>query len=188
MCPSIGGDPVIRAQFGQYERRSASPGSASRYLRMVRDSDVRAVLPDIASPTLVIHPAGDRAVPVGIAHYIAEHIPNAELCLLDTEDHLFWFSEAIDEISDAVETFPQQVHRALGSRRRTTVVRCARVESVRQASGRCCPAHPGPLLPLPLERLTRCRWLVGLDLGDARARPRSAPKFVAYEVLSGYDT
>ena len=104
-CPSIGGDPAIRAQFGQYERRSASPGSASRYLRMVRNTDVRAVLPDIASPTLVIHPAGDRVVPVGIAHYIAEHIPNAELCLLDTEDHLIWFSEAIDEISEAVERF-----------------------------------------------------------------------------------
>ena len=48
---------------------------------------------------------GDRAIPVGIAHYIAEHIPNAELCLLDTEDHLFWFSEAIDEISEAVQGF-----------------------------------------------------------------------------------
>ena len=104
-CPSIRGDPAIRAQFGQYERRSASPGSASRYLRMVYSSDARGALPQIASPTLVIHPTGDRLVPLGIAHYIVDHIPNAELCLLDTEDHLFWFSEAIDEITDAVERF-----------------------------------------------------------------------------------
>jgi DNA-binding SARP family transcriptional activator/pimeloyl-ACP methyl ester carboxylesterase len=108
-CPSVGDDPALRAQFGQYERRSASPGSASRYLRMVLGADVRAVLPHIASPTLVIHPAGDRTVPVGIARYIADQIPNAELCLLDTEDHLFWFSEAIDDISEAVERFLDKV-------------------------------------------------------------------------------
>ena len=72
---------------------------------MVYSIDARGVLPQIASPTLVIHPTGDRLVPVGIAHYIVAHIPNAELCLLDTEDHLFWFSEAIDDITDAVERF-----------------------------------------------------------------------------------
>ena len=63
-CPSVGDDPAIRAQFGQYERRSASPGSASAYLRMLGSIDVRAVLPMITAPTHVIHPRRDRAVPV----------------------------------------------------------------------------------------------------------------------------
>ena len=108
-CPSIGDDEAIRAQFGQYERRSASPGSASQYLRLVVAADVRAVLPTITSPTLVIHPARDRAIPVGIAHYIADHIPDAELRLLDTDDHLIWFSEAIDDITDAVQEFLRRV-------------------------------------------------------------------------------
>lgn len=88
--PSVGDDPDIRAQFGQYERRSASPGSASRYLRMVGTADIRAVLPRISTPTLVIDPTRDKTSPVEIAHYIADHIANAELCLLDTDDHLIW--------------------------------------------------------------------------------------------------
>ena len=104
-CPSIGDDAVIRAQFGQYERRSASPGSASSYLRMLATIDVRHALPQITSPTLVIHPAGDRAVPLEVARYITAHIPHSQLCVLDTDDHLVWFSEAVDDITDAVERF-----------------------------------------------------------------------------------
>ena len=104
-CPSIGDDAVIRAQFGQYERRSASPGSASSYLRMLATIDVRHALPQITSPTLVIHPAGDRAVPLEVARYITAHIPHSQLCVLDTDDHLIWFSEAVDDITDAVERF-----------------------------------------------------------------------------------
>lgn len=104
-CPSVGDDPAIRAQFGQYERRSASPGSASAYLRMLGSIDVRAVLPMITAPTHVIHPRGDRSVPVEIARYIAQHVPGATLCELDTADHLIWFSEKVDAITDEVEHF-----------------------------------------------------------------------------------
>ncbi|MEO6653735.1 MAG: alpha/beta fold hydrolase [Ilumatobacteraceae bacterium] len=104
-CPSIGDDPAIRAQFGQYERRSASPGAASSYLRMLSSIDVRAVLPMITAPTHIIHPRGDRAVPVEVARYVAQHVPRATLCELDTDDHLIWFSEKVDVIADEVERF-----------------------------------------------------------------------------------
>ena len=104
-CPSVADDPRIRAQFGQYERRSASPGSASAYLRLLASIDVRGVLPLVASPTLVIHPARDRAIPIEVGRYIADHIPGAVMCELDTEDHLIWFSEKVDEITEQVERF-----------------------------------------------------------------------------------
>jgi len=104
-CPSMGDDPVVRAQFGQYERRSASPGSASSYLRLVTSLDMRVALPVIATPTLVIHPLRDRAVPIKVGRYLADHIAGAKLCELDTADHLIWFSEAIDTITDEVERF-----------------------------------------------------------------------------------
>jgi DNA-binding SARP family transcriptional activator/pimeloyl-ACP methyl ester carboxylesterase len=104
-CPSVGDDPAIRSQFGQYERRSASPGSASNYLRMLRSIDVRAVLPMITAPTHIIHPRGDRSVPVEVARYVARHVPGATLCELDTDDHLIWFSEKVDAITAEVEHF-----------------------------------------------------------------------------------
>ncbi|MGI9028860.1 MAG: alpha/beta fold hydrolase [Ilumatobacteraceae bacterium] len=104
-CPSVGDDPELRAQFGQYERRSASPGAATTYLRTLVTTDVRAALPLIAAPTLVLHPAREQAVPVAIGRYTAAHIPGAKLVELDTADHLIWFSEAIDAITDNVESF-----------------------------------------------------------------------------------
>jgi hypothetical protein len=59
----------------------------------------------ITAPTHVIHPRGDRSVPVEIARYIAQHVPGATLCELDTADHLIWFSEKVDAITDEVEHF-----------------------------------------------------------------------------------
>ncbi len=104
-CPSVADDARIRAQFGQYERRSASPGSASAYLRLLASIDVRGVLPLVASPTLVIHPARDQAIPIEVGRYIADNIPGAAMCELDTDDHLIWFSEKVDEITEQVERF-----------------------------------------------------------------------------------
>lgn len=104
-CPSIAHDPEIRRQFGQYERRSASPGSATALLRTLCSIDVRHVLALIRTPTLVIHPARDRCSPVEQARYMADHIPGAVLSELDTADHLIWFSEAIDEITNQVLDF-----------------------------------------------------------------------------------
>jgi len=104
-CPSVGDDSELRAQFGQYERRSASPGAASTYLRTIRQTDVRDALPFIGAPTLVLHPARDQSVPIEQARYMADRIPGAVLHELDTADHLIWFSEAIDTITDEIQDF-----------------------------------------------------------------------------------
>lgn len=104
-CPSVSGDPAAVEIFGRYERKAASPGAASAYLRVLTGSDVRHRLAEITSPTLVIHPAGDRCLDIGHARYLADNIPSARLRLLDSSDHLIWFSDAIDELTDAVAAF-----------------------------------------------------------------------------------
>lgn len=104
-CPSVGDDPELCAQFGQYERRSASPGAANAYIRTLVTIDVRAALPLIAAPTLVLHPAHEQMIPIAVARYTAAHIPGAKLVELDTADHLIWFSEAVDAITDNIESF-----------------------------------------------------------------------------------
>jgi pimeloyl-ACP methyl ester carboxylesterase len=55
---------------------------------MNMDMDVRAVLPAIRVPTVVIHRSGDRAVNVGEGRYLAQHIPGARLVELAGEDHI----------------------------------------------------------------------------------------------------
>ncbi|MFT5655972.1 MAG: pimeloyl-ACP methyl ester carboxylesterase, partial [Arenicella sp.] len=48
---------------------------------------VREILPKIKCPTLVIHFAGDMAVPVRLGRAMADAIPNAEFLELPGIDH-----------------------------------------------------------------------------------------------------
>ena len=67
--------------------------------------DVRAALPDVAVPTLVVHATGDRTDPIEEARYMAERLPQATMVELDSNDHLIWLSDARDQLIDAVRTF-----------------------------------------------------------------------------------
>jgi class 3 adenylate cyclase len=70
---------------------------------MVQETDIRATLPAIGVPTLVLHRTDDRIVPVAHARYMAEHIPNAHYVELPRGDHLWWVDG--DDILDEIETF-----------------------------------------------------------------------------------
>src|SRR5262249_29300474 len=70
-----------RRAFVRVLRLSVSPGAMRDYMRMTLDVDVRAVLPSIRVPTLVLHRTGS-SVPVlnaGGGRYLAEHIRGARL-------------------------------------------------------------------------------------------------------------
>jgi class 3 adenylate cyclase len=68
--------------------QSASPKAVVQLLEMNLSIDVRAVLPSINVPTLVMHALGDPIVPVESGRYLAEHIPNARLFETDTVGHV----------------------------------------------------------------------------------------------------
>ena len=104
-CQSRRDDPVARQQYGWFQRISASPGGAAAYLRMLADTDVRQVLPMINAPTLVLHTTGDRSVPIELGRYMAQHIPNAKMVELDSNDHMLWFHDALDEMANEVQDF-----------------------------------------------------------------------------------
>jgi class 3 adenylate cyclase len=90
VVPSMAGDPAARDWFARWERQSASPGAAMDLIRMDEDIDVRAILPTVHVPTLVVHARGDRMVPVAAGRYMAERIPGAVWVELDSVDHLPW--------------------------------------------------------------------------------------------------
>lgn len=56
-------------------------------LRLLRDSDLRAGLGQVTTPTLVVHGGRDRLAPAGAAAYLAAHLPRAELTLLEDAGH-----------------------------------------------------------------------------------------------------
>lgn len=103
LAPSRANDPAFAEWFASMSRRAASPGSAVMLARTNTDIDVRAVLPTIRVPTLVMHRRGDRDVKVEEAQYIADQIPNAKLCVLEGEDHMIWCGDTDKVLAETQE-------------------------------------------------------------------------------------
>jgi DNA-binding SARP family transcriptional activator/pimeloyl-ACP methyl ester carboxylesterase len=75
--PSRSASPHARELFGRFERLAVTPGAFLRMLAMIREIDVRAALPAIRVPTLVIHRLGDRITSPCHGRYLAAHIDGA---------------------------------------------------------------------------------------------------------------
>lgn len=104
LAPSVADDPGFIAWWGTYLRLGASPGAAQALARFNTQTDVRAVLPAIHVPTLVLHRTGDLDVNIEEARYLARHIPAARLVELEGADHLIYTGDA-DRIVDEVQAF-----------------------------------------------------------------------------------
>jgi DNA-binding SARP family transcriptional activator/pimeloyl-ACP methyl ester carboxylesterase len=104
-APSRATDPAARQYWARYQTISASPGAAATFLRALAAIDVRHVLPTIAAPTLILHATRDRNVPVEAARHCRELIPGSELVELDSDIHLIWLSDVVDEIAREIGAF-----------------------------------------------------------------------------------
>jgi class 3 adenylate cyclase len=103
-APSVAPDSAARESFARLQRLAASPGAAMALMSSYLDIDVRAALPLVNAPTLVMHRTGDSMVPLAHGQYVAEHIEGARLIELPGTDH-FWWTEGIDQIIDDTEEF-----------------------------------------------------------------------------------
>jgi class 3 adenylate cyclase len=103
-APNHAEDPAARDWFERYQRMSVSPGAMRALWQALKGTDVRAVLPTISVPTLVMHRTDDILVQAGCSRYMAERIPGARLVEFPGTDHLWWFGDQ-DSISDEIEEF-----------------------------------------------------------------------------------
>jgi pimeloyl-ACP methyl ester carboxylesterase len=128
IAPSAARDPAFAARLAAYFRQSASPGDAAALLRMNSQIDVRAVLPAISVPTLILHRAGDLDSNVEEGRWIASQIPGAKFVELPGMDHLPWVGDQ-DSVLDEVERFltgrlaPGEPERVLATILVTDIVR-----------------------------------------------------------------
>jgi class 3 adenylate cyclase/pimeloyl-ACP methyl ester carboxylesterase len=74
--------------FNEFQRVSASAESAVRYVETVAEFDVRALLPQIKVPTLVMHVRDDMRVPVASSREMAAGIPDARFVSLPGKNHV----------------------------------------------------------------------------------------------------
>ena len=115
--PTVADDVDFQAWWGRYLRLGASPGSAAALLRMNMEIDVRAVLPAIRVPTLVLHRADDQLVDVRNSRYIAKHIPDARLLELPGVDHFAWVGD-VERVLDEIRGFLSELEAGIHVDRR----------------------------------------------------------------------
>jgi len=78
MSPDMPWNEEIRASWARLERLSASPRAVALMFPLAIELDVRALLPSIRVPTLVLHNAHDVLIPPELGRYVADHIPDAK--------------------------------------------------------------------------------------------------------------
>jgi pimeloyl-ACP methyl ester carboxylesterase/DNA-binding CsgD family transcriptional regulator len=74
--------------FNELCLKTTSPANAARLLATRAHVDVRARLPEIRVPTLVIHARNDEVVPHTAGRILASEIPGAEFVELDSANHI----------------------------------------------------------------------------------------------------
>jgi class 3 adenylate cyclase len=109
-------DPESEKWWAKLERSSLSPGSVEPFFRMLADCDVRAVVPSVNVPTLVMHRRGDRYAPIEHGRYVAERVHDARFLELEGEDHSGWGSDA-DIVTDELEEFLTGIRTHVGRER-----------------------------------------------------------------------
>jgi class 3 adenylate cyclase len=90
--PDMPWNEEIRATGARMERLAASPGTVAQMMPLIAEMDVRAVIPAIRVPTLVLHHTDDRVIPPEWGKYVADHIPGAKYVELPGRN-LFHFVE-----------------------------------------------------------------------------------------------
>jgi pimeloyl-ACP methyl ester carboxylesterase/DNA-binding winged helix-turn-helix (wHTH) protein len=80
--------PEHERWLDELQRVSTSPENAARLMERDDAIDIRPLLPQVTTPTLVIHCNRDRAVPAEEGRQIAAAIPNARYVSLSGVNHL----------------------------------------------------------------------------------------------------
>ena len=107
-APSRADDTELGEWWARLLRLGSSPGGVRAVLGVTRDIDVRALLPAVRLPTLVLHRVGDRVTRIEGARYLAERIPGARLVELPGEDH-WWFIGDLQPMMSEVLAFLHSV-------------------------------------------------------------------------------
>jgi pimeloyl-ACP methyl ester carboxylesterase len=103
-APGRAKDAVWCEAMARYQRQSASPSAIRRLIIANDQIDIRAILPQIRRPTLILQRRGDRVVTCANGRYLADNLPEAVYLELPGADHIASEGDA-DAIVDAIGRF-----------------------------------------------------------------------------------
>jgi len=102
------------AAFARFQRESSSAAVAARLLGAYYDTDIRAVLPAIRTPTVVLHREGDKGTRFELGRAVAASIPKATLVPLAGTSHLYYHGDWAEVLDAALGFLLGSVRRAQG--------------------------------------------------------------------------
>lgn len=102
-------EPAEHERFARLQRESATAETAAAVLGLVYRLDVRADVPLVRQPTMVMHRRDDRAVPYRLGREVAAAIPDATFVPLQGSSHFPWHGD-VDAVVRACRQvlLPQQ--------------------------------------------------------------------------------
>jgi pimeloyl-ACP methyl ester carboxylesterase len=89
-APDEANDPVLRRWWARLLRQGSSPGCVRGVLRTLALIDVREALPRVATPAIVLHRTGDRAVRVEAGRDVARRMAGARWVEVPGTAHWWW--------------------------------------------------------------------------------------------------
>jgi pimeloyl-ACP methyl ester carboxylesterase len=121
-APSRLHDDAFRQWWTRYLMRSASPKAVLAFGAMNSQIDVRAALPVINAPSLIMHRTGDRNFRIEGSRYLARSIRGAKFIEFPGDDHLPWTSDAEPVLNEIQEFLTGSRHVAESDRVLATVM------------------------------------------------------------------
>jgi len=91
-APTLVNDDQYRHWLAKFYRSSANKKDALALLKAALDMDLRAILPTILAPALVLQATRDLVTPLESGRDFANRIPGAQLVEIDSDDHSPWAS------------------------------------------------------------------------------------------------
>lgn len=146
--PSYQGDPIddvalsapslaTNVEFRSWWKRAgerSSPAVARAMDLCSLGADVRAVLPLITTPTLVLHRVNNAFLPLGHARYLVDHIAGAKLIELPGQDHLSFAGDTDVVLCETEEFLTGTRGPTSADRELATVLFTDIVDSTKQAA------------------------------------------------------
>jgi class 3 adenylate cyclase len=132
--PDMPWNDDTRASWARMERLAASPATAALMMPLVAELDVRAVLPTVRVPTLVVHHTDDSVVPPAMGKYVADHIPGAKYVELPGRNVYHFVEPWRPSFQEVYEFLTGEQPEVVDDRVLATVLFTDIVESTRRAA------------------------------------------------------
>jgi class 3 adenylate cyclase len=132
--PDMPWNEEIRASWARMERMAASPATVALMMPLLAEMDVRALLPTVRVPTLVLHHTDDVVTPSAQGRYLADHIFGAKYVELPGRNMLHFVEPWRDSFQAIAEFLTGHRAEVADDRVLATVLFTDIVDSTRRAA------------------------------------------------------